>query len=192
MLFFRAFDQRYQPKYLSGVQDIRKAHEGIAELARQLDALPGDATGSERWHALAEKAGNLQAFAGREQRAALQAGLRKAYTYVVLPTHARKAEQVAGQAQGLEGLRALMQLKSEFERDASLAGTATAWPDVARSRQAAIISAISKEQHKRIDALGTGLESMERGVAWYRDYRLSFDESTITAMPQLREPIVCF
>ena len=185
MLFFRAFDSRFQPKYLAEVKSIREAQAGFATLEQQLSTLPSNDAGIARWRELAIDGERLQSFVGPARRKDLQTWLRQAYQTVVLPAHAREAEQLAGQAQGQEGLRALLQLREKFKKDAEPVELAPDWPTTAKSRMDDITHTLAAAQRQRIGALGTGLTGLENGVRWHRDYRQQIEEPGLASIPEL-------
>jgi hypothetical protein len=191
MLFYRAFDPRFKPGYLAGVEQIREARAELAGVVQQLEALSGEESAGQ-WSQLADSARQLEPFAGTAQRSEVQDALRKAWSEAVQPGHLRKAKQVADQAEGVQGLKSLQQLKQEFAREATLAGVPPDWPEVARARETNILNGLIDAEHRRIDSLGTGLPALEKGVAWYRDYHQSFDDTTLGSLTALREPMDYF
>lgn len=180
MLFFRAFDSRYHPRYVDGVQKIREAQSHVGTAKKDLALLAPDDDGLRRYRELAAQAARLSLFLDVEQRAAYQQALAQAQTRIVQPVLARRAGEAVSQANGYTGLTALVELQSEMARDGG------AVPPGLRERQADIARELVAQERSRVDALGSGLVGLERGVQWHREYATRYGARLVPAVPQLR------
>lgn len=186
MLFFRAFDPRYHPGYAQGVQKIREAHSQVDSAIKDLAHSAPDDDGLRRYREHAAHAARLSLFLVVEQRSAYQRALAQAQARVVQPVLARRASEVAAQASGYAGLTALVALQSEMARDGG------AVPTGLRERLAVIASELVAQERARVDALGSGLVGLERGVQWHREYAVRYGVELVPAVPQLRAMLEYF
>jgi hypothetical protein len=171
MLLFRAFDPRYQPRYLQGVRQIRDAHENVQQTLQALASLPPGLDGRQAFASHAAKRGEIEGFLDEKGRATYRRAFADAYARVVAPANEARVAAAVAQARGLDGLQALSRLQSDLRNEARAAGTEARLPTALRERQESLIAEIATSERARVDALGSGLVALERGAQWHADYR---------------------
>lgn len=185
MLFARAFDERYRPRYSEGIARIREAQTQAAAAVNLLKGLQADENGARQFQATVPEVERLGAFLDQEKRAALQQGLRETFAKLVQPQQARRVQDVVASARGYEGLLALVALQQELASYAPLAGSAVGVSPELRARQVSLAQELVAAERGRIDALGTGIVNLERGVQWHQEYRSRYAARLTPTVPEL-------
>lgn len=192
MLFYRAFDDRYHPRYAQGVVKIREAHAQMDDALQQLKKPGTHEDGAKAFREHAARAQTLALYLGPEQRAAYRAAIAEGFQRSVLPFHAQRLRQAGTSAQGYDGLMSLVAVQADLARDAQLAGAPAHLPPEWRARMAELAQGVVAHEKTRIDALGQGLAGLERGVQWHQEHARRFDARATDAVPELRQMRVHF
>ncbi len=194
MLFFRAFDARYHPRYVQGVVAIRAAHARVDAALKALQGLGADDAGARRLRELAADRAELEGFLDADARAAYRQAFEGTYRRALQPLYDRRLRQAAAGAQGYEGLATLAALQTEMQRDAYAAGASAhaAVPPEVKARRTALAQALVAEEQARIDALGAGPAGLERGVQWHAEHLRRYDARLTGAAPELRAILAHF
>lgn len=171
MLLSRAFHPRYQSQYVAAVQTIRQQRAAAAELQQALAALPANNQGLSQYQHYAQQRAVYEGFLDTSERQALQQALADGYERTVGPGLEARAAKAAAAARGLDGLTELEQLAAEFRSLADAAGVPAKLPAALEQRRTELAAEVAASERARIDALGSGLVGVERGVDWYRDYQ---------------------
>lgn len=186
MLFSRAFNDRYYPRYVQGVVRIRQAHAKIDVAMTDLAALSADDEGMRRFREHANASKPLFAYMNEARRREYQQALRKAFEQVARPYHVQAISAVAAGAQGYEGLAKLVALQAEMSRDAELAGLSAAVSPETQAKLSQLGQEVAAVERSRIDALGTGVVGLERGVQWHGEAAKRLDGRMTSSVPELR------
>ena len=187
MLFYRAFHPQYFPTYAQGVKTIRGARAEVDAALQELQSLRADDTGLQRYRELNAQAQRLSGFLGETRRAEYRQALASANQRVAQVVNAAHGRQAAAQARGYEGLLALVQLQAQMNRD----GGAASASNELRARQSEIARELVAQERDRIEALGSGLVGLERGVQWYGEYQTRYAKPAVS-VPELREMLTHF
>ncbi|MBX3600599.1 MAG: hypothetical protein KF863_08240 [Rubrivivax sp.] len=174
MLLFRAFDPRFQPQYVQAVRRIREAQAQVQQTLQALAALAAAGPGDEAGQALGRQAAQraaLEGYLDEPRRAAFRRAFAETYARVVVPAQEARVADAVAQARGLDGLQALARLQAELQAEARAAGAEAPAPAALRERREALVAEVAAGERARVDALGSGLVALERGVQWHADYR---------------------
>ena len=171
-VFTRAQHPQFKADVGRDLSVIRKAQADAKAAAAELGALAVNAAGAQRYEALATAEVNLRPMLGEAQRAVLTAALDEAGSRVLVPGLAERARSAMAGSAGLDGLTTLMKLKRDLA-DRKFKGGAPALTPVVAELNAnlqRLVGEVVLTERKRLDALGSGTEALERGVSWHRDY----------------------
>lgn len=169
MLFYRAFNEPYRARYVQGVVAIRNAHEQVDAAIEDLRRLRGDEDGARRFREHAARQAVLAEMLAEGSRNVWRQAFADAYQRALLPWHTERLRQAAASAKGFDGLSMLFDLEARMMRDADAAGATVQAPPELRARQTALAQTVVDEERVRIDALGSGVVGLARGVKWHED-----------------------
>lgn len=171
MLLFRAFDARFQPRYVQAVREIREAHASIRHVRQALAALSPGEEGRQRFDQLVAQRQALAGFLDEKERENWRLAFADAYGRVLGPANEVRVAKAVAHSHGFEGLQMLGRLQAELNTEADAVGVAPPLPPALRERQQALAAELAASERARVDALGGGLVALERGVHWHVDYR---------------------
>ncbi|MGP1613833.1 MAG: hypothetical protein ACTS5Y_02030 [Pollutimonas bauzanensis] len=167
-----------QQLYLQGLERVRAAQETLGSVAQQLDALAPDKAGYDKLGQLESRGLALLSLGSAPAVERFKEALAGADARVALPVEQELVRQAISAADGVQGLLALDALRASMYRQPSLAG-ADPGAKAARHAHAEAITVridelaagIADIERQRIDALGSGLTGLERGLQWQADYK---------------------
>lgn len=171
MLLFRAFDARYQPRYVQAVRQIREAHATIRQTQLLLADLPPGEMGRKQLAQHAAQRRALEGYLDEGGRNGWRQAFVDAYARVVDPANEARVAAAVAKSSGLDGLQSLSRLQAELVDEARAAGVDFRLPPALRQHQDALAAQVANAERARVDALGSGVVALERGAQWYADYR---------------------
>jgi hypothetical protein len=172
-VFYTAAHASQYGRVVEGVRRIREGRQQALAARDELPSLAATDAGLARLLALQATLRKSGAYFAAEERAGLDAALADARTRVASPVAAARVSRALAQARGFEGLQALVQLERELQQGslgARPGEAAPAWFGELKAGQSRIVGELTAAERARVDALGDGLDGLERGVAWYREF----------------------
>lgn len=166
-VYSRVFAPGVFPTYARGVQTIRATRQEVREVYAVLGTIPNTDEGYKTYQQIAANAPRLRGFMAASDLEMFDPAMAAANERVAKPALDRQAQQLAATAQGYDGLVAVNKLIFDMtggERNSIAALQPTVKALVARQDE--IARELQRVEHARIEALGTGLVGLERGVAY--------------------------
>lgn len=166
-VYERVFSTGIFPVYARGLQTIRATRQEIREATALLKSMPDSDDSYQIYVKILQNAPRLRGFMTVPDRLAFEPALEAADTRVAKPAMVRQAQQYLATAQGYEGMVAVHQLIADMggaERNAPARNDAMVKALLVKRDELA--KDLHRMEHGRIDALGTGLVGLERGVAY--------------------------
>ncbi|MBB1160645.1 hypothetical protein [Aquariibacter albus] len=165
--FGRAFSQGIFPQYAKGVQSIRAARQEIRDAYAALGGLPPTDDGYKAYQAIAADAPRLRGFMSAADLDMFDPVMAEANERVAKPALERLARGYIETQRGYEGMVAIEALIAELtggQRHSPRNNNPTV--KALEAKQEEIALDLQKIERARVDALGSGLVGLERGVAY--------------------------
>lgn len=169
-VFTRAQHPRFQADVRQDLAVIRKTQADAKATSAELASLAGDRAGARRYDQLASTAAALRPMLAEPDRASLKAALDAAGTRVVAPALAERARTGIAGASGIDGLATLMKLRREIGERRLQASLGPLQADLSAGLQR-VAGEVAADERRRLDGLGSGAVTLERGVQWQHDYQ---------------------
>lgn len=179
--FGRVLTAPYTDKVRRGVAEIRVKVMSADTVRKELADLPTNEEGADRFSALAKRRQSTASYLLPSERATFERAFADAYVRVVAPLHAARLTEAAAGASGSAGIRSLAALRDKLQATAGEVRATLQLPPAFVERYAGLVDEVVLTERGRVDALGEGLEGLERGVAWRRE----FDRDTANLDPRL-------
>lgn len=170
MLFYRAFHAPYADRYKRGVAEIRSRNAEADRMIDSLKSLARDASAVSRFEEISARRQTTGAFLLPQASAELDQAFKDAYRRIVVPVRTEQLEAAARGAHGIAGLRSLAALRNDVQRASSSAGVAVGLPAGFVQRYDALVAEVGAAERRRVDSFGGGLEGLERGAVWKREF----------------------
>ena len=169
-LFRRAFTYPYDERFRRGVASIRARVAESERITEQLKAIPPGQGAADRFLQLAAQRQMIGSFLLPGARSSFDTTFRDTYQRVVAPAQSEELQQVARDARGIEGLRTVAVQRERVRAAAAVVGAAPTLPDSFTRKFDSLVAEVEAAERQRIDALGDGIQALELGVVWRKQY----------------------
>ncbi len=166
-VYTRVFAVGAFPTFVKGLQQIRATRQEVRDASTLLNSMPDSDEGYKTYEQIAANAPRLRGFMTASELDKFDAAMASANERVAKPALQRQAQQSIASAQGYDGLVTVSKLIAEMTED-SRSSPMQNDPTVKAltAKQNDIARELQRLEHARIDALGSGLVGLERGVAY--------------------------
>ena len=169
----------YFPINVRTLNDLRQAQRELEKLAEQADGLQVTEADYLKFKEIQNTAAGLLARLPDAKHTRYQTAVAAAEQRIVIPVESERVRKAVEEAHGYEGALALVRLDGEFGSTVSSTALERARAsnrEMIRAKLSNIGSGLLDIERQRVDALGTGLVGLERGVQWSTEFNSRYRE----------------